>query len=287
MIPDFPQTPTKSLKARADSLPLNNPASPHAGEESAQPLSLSLGQVQDGLSFAEDTTRKFLQRTGTTLSKPLSALGKMLGDVMDGLDRDTSSGNGGTSTQGGVGTYLPGPFAPLEMARERGREQQHQQHRSASSVPSTPFTFDNGPATPQPFQAPYKPRVRHFPSSSGPATPASGRSTPDSTPSRVTGPMQIPGAAFRSSSPGLGQGSGRFALETPAGLSRSPSPGLDIPGLQQEIDQAHDRAASAALGTLTQIFPVADREVLEWVLEAENGDLGKSIEKMLEISGSS
>jgi hypothetical protein len=30
-----------------------------------------------------------------------------------------------------------------------------------------------------------------------------------------------------------------------------------------------------------------DREVIEWVLEAEDGDLGRSIEKLLEMSAGS
>lgn len=57
--------------------------------------------------------------------------------------------------------------------------------------------------------------------------------------------------------------------------------------MQAEIDRAHERAASAALGTLTQIFPAVDREVIEWVLEAEGGDLGRSIEKLLEVGDDS
>ncbi|TFY79773.1 hypothetical protein EWM64_g4235 [Hericium alpestre] len=59
---------------------------------------------------------------------------------------------------------------------------------------------------------------------------------------------------------------------------------FSIPGLQAEIDRAHERQAEAARGTLTQIFPGVDKEILELVLEAEGGDLGKSIEKLLEMS---
>lgn len=65
----------------------------------------------------------------------------------------------------------------------------------------------------------------------------------------------------------------------------TPTAGLDIPGLQAEIDAAHSRAADAARGTLIQIFPAVDREVIAWVLEANEGDLGRSIEALLEISG--
>lgn len=76
-----------------------------------------------------------------------------------------------------------------------------------------------------------------------------------------------------------------MADEADLGVSRTPTPALDIPGLQAEIDEAHARQANAALGTLSQIFPGTDREVIEWVLEAENGDLGRSIEKLLEVGG--
>ena len=42
---------------------------------------------------------------------------------------------------------------------------------------------------------------------------------------------------------------------------------------------------AAAIGTLAQIFPGMDGEILGWVLEANQGDLGKSIEALLEMSG--
>ena len=48
--------------------------------------------------------------------------------------------------------------------------------------------------------------------------------------------------------------------------------------------EAAEHAASAAKETLRQIFPSTDVEVVEWVLEANEGDLGKSIEALLEMS---
>jgi len=33
-----------------------------------------------------------------------------------------------------------------------------------------------------------------------------------------------------------------------------------------------------------QVFPTADREVVEMVLEASNGDVGLNLEKLLEIT---
>lgn len=69
-----------------------------------------------------------------------------------------------------------------------------------------------------------------------------------------------------------------------AHVSRTPTPNLDIAGLQAEIDRAHERAAVASKETLRQIFPDVDDEVMGWVLEANEGDLGKSIEALLEMS---
>lgn len=72
-----------------------------------------------------------------------------------------------------------------------------------------------------------------------------------------------------------------------AHVSRTPTPNLDLAGMQAEIDHAHDQAAEAARETLLQIFPTVDPEVVGWVLEANEGDLGKSIEGLLEMSGGS
>ena len=77
------------------------------------------------------------------------------------------------------------------------------------------------------------------------------------------------------------------ANELGSSLSRTPTPAIDIAGIQEEIDRATERAASASKQTLMQIFPSMDMEVIEWVLEAEEGDLGRSIEKLLEMSAES
>ena len=72
-----------------------------------------------------------------------------------------------------------------------------------------------------------------------------------------------------------------------AHISRTPTPALDFAGVQAQIDTAHEQAATASRATLMQIFPSVDVEVVEWVLEANDGDLGKSIEQLLDISGDS
>lgn len=58
---------------------------------------------------------------------------------------------------------------------------------------------------------------------------------------------------------------------------------MDFSAMQREIDRAHEAAASAARETLLSIFPTVDSEVADMVLEATNGDLGLSIDKLLEM----
>ena len=179
----------------------------------------------------------------------MSALGRILGEALDGLDNSAPSGT--QATREGNSS----PFGSLDV--------------------QTPVAPVRGKDAPLPaIQTPYRPRIRQVPHG-GMATPSSGRSTPDSTPSRRGGA----GEGM------LGLGLGRAPGQAHQGVSRTPTPALDIPGLQAEIDVAHERAANAAVGTLKQIFPGTDDEVIEWVLEAEEGDLGRSIEKLLEMGG--
>ena len=58
----------------------------------------------------------------------------------------------------------------------------------------------------------------------------------------------------------------------------------DMQYLQAEIDRQHRQQSEASKGTLKQIFPGVDEEVLEWVLEGNEGQLERSIEKLLEIT---
>ena len=58
----------------------------------------------------------------------------------------------------------------------------------------------------------------------------------------------------------------------------------DIQFLQEEIDRAHHKRDEASKGTLRQIFPGVDEEVLQWVFEGSGGQLEKSIEMLLEIT---
>ena len=58
----------------------------------------------------------------------------------------------------------------------------------------------------------------------------------------------------------------------------------DIQFFQAEIDRAHHQQSEASKGTLRQIFPGVDEEVLEWVLEESEGQVERSIEMLLDIT---
>ena len=196
----------------------------HAGEEPATPLSLP-----------SIDARRFLQRTGDSLSKPLNAIGRIFSDAIDGAEE-----------------ALTAPFNPPQTPA-------NPPPRSAAQDLSVP-------------QTPYKPWVRRTspsPSSVRPVPPP--HTLPNDTPThRPLTQAQTLAVAQNS---------------YPASRTGTPTAGLDIQGLQAEIDAAHSRAADAARGTLIQIFPAVDQEVIEWVLEANEGDLGRSIEALLEIGG--
>ena len=279
-------------RAATPSLPSNTSIS-HVGEESAQPLSLPA----PASTLGEDA-RRLLQKTGDTISKPLSAISRIFNEVLDGAE-DTLS-------------YLPGPFAPLELGREQQQQQLYEQDgHSASSYPQGYPHTPGGPseqgAYQPPLQTPYKPRVRRGspqPSIRSASSaqfsnlpPVGIEDTPTRYRAQSLGPYTNQPLAMGPSQPHLGSGSGMLQSPHPrvqalGGLgaegtphvSRTPTPHLDLAGLQDEIDRAHEKAAVAARETLRQIFPTTDVEVVEWVLEANDGDLGKSIEALLEMS---
>lgn len=327
----FTEAKLRGIINTSTSMP--TPQSPRAGEESAQPLALatpSHARTPAPLSLGDDA-RRLLQRTGDTFSKPLSAIGRIFSEALDGAE-------GKLANLGAEGkmSYLPGPFAPFELGREGRAEKEAaaQVHANANAhgyvvgaggaggamatphsagsstgpwdVPQTPY----GPAgAPPVIQTPYKPRVRRAGGGgSGFASPGvSPGWGPEETPSRA-GPYTNQPLAMGPSQPASASalGYGTYPYLAPprvqalsggydsdgsgsgshsAHISRTPTPALDLAGVQAQIDSAHAQAASEARETLRQIFPVVDREIVEWVLEANDGDLGKSIEQLLDISG--
>ncbi|KAF9006165.1 hypothetical protein BDQ17DRAFT_1389729 [Cyathus striatus] len=237
---------------------------PHAGEESAQPLSMST----PGQTISEDAKR-LLQKTGDTISKPLNAIGRIFSEAL--RTRANASGSSSGSAPPAI-PYFTHPDA-----------WPHQQigPKSAGLPPQTPYGPGEGAYSPQ-VQTPYKPRVRKAftpedtPSRSGPYTnqPVTMGPTQPFNPQQQT--LLPPRVQTLAGSVGEG-----------AHISRTPTPNLDLAGVQAQIDAATEQAAAASKATLVQIFPTVDGEIIEWVLEANEGDLGKSIEALLEMSSGS
>ncbi|KAI0788866.1 hypothetical protein C8Q75DRAFT_719199 [Abortiporus biennis] len=250
--------------------------SSHTGEESAEPLALPT-MTPSQQTISEDA-RRFLQKTGDTISKPLNALGKIFNEVLDNAEESLSS--------------LPSPFAPLELGRD-SRE-------GEGMSPQTPAGYGEGGQ----IQTPYRPRIRRNPSST--SVPSSQYGSPagygyDESPTRRPGPGPTAGGPYQNipqqprvqalsqSERDLQQmqranNLSPYSSSSYQSVSRTPTPALDFSSIQEEIDRAHENVRSAAKETLRQIFPTVDEEVVDWVLEANENDLGKSIEALLEMS---
>jgi len=250
-LPPSPVVTPSTTSARSD-LPPEPPKTPSAapapGEESASAL-----QLPTPASVAEDT-RKFLQRTGTfaqqTISKPLNAIGKMLSDALDGIEED-----GRKRPESGQWNH---PDRIQQYARD----------------PRTP----QGGGAPIPImQTPYKARIRP-----GSATPSPSH-TPTSGGLASGGPPPLPprrGEEYFTPYPGAAMSSNRDAGRR----SNTPSPDLRPRNLEAEIGAIEDAHKQAARETVLQIFPTVENEVVDMVLEANGGDLGRTIDALLEMS---
>lgn len=212
--------------------------------------SASALQLPTPASVAEDT-RKFLQKTGTfaqqTISKPLNAIGKLLSDALDGIDDE--------------------PGKRRMEAGQWNHPDQYAQYAQYAQAPQTP----QGGTRPQPIQAPYKARVRH----------GSGTPSPSHTP---INPPPLPPRNNDPFGPYIGAASG---LNDRVMGSRSPSPNFPARDLQAEIGAIEDAHRQAARDTVAQIFPHVEGEVIDMVLDANGGDLGRTIDALLEIAGTS
>ncbi|GJJ11315.1 hypothetical protein Clacol_005547 [Clathrus columnatus] len=275
-----PTPPSAAPSTSQAKLPSNSNASVRpsvslVGEEAARPLSLPMPDHSSGtiessqLSLAEDT-RRFFQKTSDTISKPLTAIGRIFSEMLDD-QRASRSGIEAVNVDRLKQTpsiAIPSdPSSPIHTPGDVSHQAQAQ------------------------IQTPYKPRVRpaHLGSlnrlsnssldythlnrglipQNQQVLPQPRGSTPSPLPSRTASP-----------SAGL-----LYAGASTPQSSRIPTPTLDFSALQDEIERAHTAAQNAARETLKQIFPSVETEVADMVLEANNGDLGGSIEALLEISG--
>lgn len=271
-----PSTPRRTPPPRSTS---------HVGEESAEPLSLST----PGQTLSDDA-RRLLQKTGDTISKPLNAIGRIFSEALDGPFTPFELGRESNTTEGQP------PAVPNWSHPDQTR---HYQGGSGSSSPGgIPQTPSGDGVYNPPIQTPYKPRVRRIPSPSyfPGQSPVSPGFNPEDTPSRgpytnqslaIGASQPLPRLGFQAAPPRVQSLGSNDPESYSAHVSRTPTPNLDFAGIQAEIDTAHEQAATAAKETLMQIFPSVDVEVVQWVLEANQGDLGKSIEGLLEMSSGS
>ena len=157
--------------------------------------------------------------------------------------------------------------------------------------PQTPYGPEGGYGPP-PIQTPYKPRQKrpYSPSTASPGgypySPGSpGYGFEPETPSRPGPQTNLPVAIGPSHQALMPPRVNVLANEGLAGhISRTPTPTLDLAGVQQQIDAAQQAEVRQNREQLAQIFPSVDSEVVDWVLEANGGDLGKSIEALLEMN---
>ncbi|KAH0836757.1 major facilitator superfamily domain-containing protein [Lanmaoa asiatica] len=278
--PSLPSSPTSSTSSFAPSIRSPFP-SPHAGEESAQPLALPVPSQTQSIG---EGARRLLQKTGNVVSKPLGAISRIFSDAL----YEKMS-------------YLPGPFAPFELARECAQEGSDSQTERHWAHPDQIAQFrlgggntlktsqedlkaahpDNAITCPtitwwhafhsrghvwdiETDNSPKGYSWRQFRHQElSPDVRATSGTQPSSLPQRLQPPSQA------------------------QHISRTPTSSLDLSAVQAEIDRAHAHASAASRRTLAQIFPSMDAEVRDWVLEANGGDPGKSIEALLEMSGGS
>ncbi|KAG2137829.1 hypothetical protein BD769DRAFT_1436482 [Suillus cothurnatus] len=270
--PSLPSSPTM---AQGSQIPNQLPrSSPHAGEESAQPLALAVPSSAQNLTIGEDA-RKLLQKTGDVVSKPLGAISRIFSEALD--DK--------------MG-YLPGPFAPFELGREERERHWSHPDQVAQFAGGAPYTPAGSEGLQAPIQTPYKPRVRRTSPVPTQPTYTGQLYGADETPSRTGsgGPYVNQALALGPAQPLSAPNAIPQHLQSPSvghHISRTPTPSLDLSAVEAEIDRAHAQASAAARATLAQIFPGVDPEVREWVLEANGGDLGKSIEGLLDMAGGS
>lgn len=250
-LPSMPHSPfvNTPIAAPPRSRPDSRPGTPLSSMHVGEESAEPLAMPAPGQTLSEDA-RRLLQRTGDTISKPLNALGRIFSDALDNAEDQLK--------------LFPAAFT------ENNRDL-----RPAPYVPQTPIGVGEGGqqvgSHQAPIHTPYKPRVRRG------TSPLSAQFAPDNTPTRP----------YSYSNQPLAVDPRVQTLIQAEGPSRDASPSLDVQGLQAEIDRAHEQQSTAAMATLRQIFPTTDGEILGWVLEANENDLGRSIEALLEMSSGS
>lgn len=145
-----------------------------------------------------------------------------------------------------------------EDQKKQEQQQQQQQGGDRFRTPVAQVGSFSGAIQTSAPQTPYKARIR--PVNSTPSTP--GIRTPEYHSGSIAQPNFLMGGG-----------------NTPI-RNVTPDPIMAEVGA---IDYAHRRAAQ---DTIQQMFPGVERDVLDMVLDANGGDLGRTIDSLLEISAS-
>ncbi len=201
------------------SMSIPSPSS-HTGEESAQPLTLPAPTQ----SLSEDAKR-LLQKTGDTISKPLSAIGRIFNEVLDGAEESLASfAELGKEPQAPQGYVPRGPGDPSAQPPYQPRIRRTPSPASAHGPHDWGHPAPEGETAARPW--PETPHT-HQPLALGPSQPI-GRLQP----TRVQSLVQ--------------QERGLHAPGASPHVSRTPTPSLDFAGMQAEIDRVHEHASVAA-----------------------------------------
>ena len=229
------------------------------------------GQNQHGQTYGQYDTP--LHQTGGQIQTPYKPRVKRVSSPMT---PPTGGGNGPGPSQGDQQQRQSWYESPTKAYTYSTRPLLHGSGdtpgRSASPAPSKlqsllGFGFGDGPSTVTDSPAPAnRPVPRQRPRRSGSTNLGPNTSNPGNEP---------PSESYAS----LLQAQESY-LQSQQAQADTP----DIQFFQAEIDRAHQRQNEASKGTLRQIFPGVDEEVLEWVLEGSDGQLERSIETLLDIT---
>ncbi len=248
-------------------------SAPSTPSRSATPNPLSRPFTPDALSLP--AVERLLQKTG-------SALGRMLSEVVDGVDgafeRTPPSPQVNQNTRPGL--------------RENAQVGQPRPNSYAGqTTPNLQTPVNSGGGVPV-YETPYKPRVRRvspspsFSSASGSMRNSGyGYEETPSRPERVRDRERELGEMYLAQFAGQTDHGRAFlhgrssSQPPPMPLSHPPTPARPPPASTPTPEEF-----AAALETLLQIFPGMDKEIVEMVLDANQGDVGRSVEGLLEMS---
>ncbi|KIY63586.1 hypothetical protein CYLTODRAFT_493795 [Cylindrobasidium torrendii FP15055 ss-10] len=279
------------------------------------PSSISRPFTPDALSLP--AVERLLQKTG-------SALGRMWNEALDGVEtlatpRPVRSSSGYNPNAPRPGTWHGDP--EQQWNQQQLQQQYAQQQQYATPAPQrpplneppyqtpykprvrrvspSPSFVEDTPSRPsvadQMYQAQFARHGRQasYPSPSpgsvspsmrasspfgGVPPPPNFTARPSGASSRLGIETEYPGQAARE------EAAFRESRSAPSSIAQSAPWNATPQGIVPPSPSSLQTTDPAALDTLMQIFPTMDKEIVEMVLDANSGDVGRSIEGLLEMS---